>query len=120
MDTEEQQLGLTNDDPSLLSPRNINLYRLRQASASMILSTAAGFAGWFTWIGLRSSDEKLYLLCAYMGFVLGAILLVVGLFSTMTVFVQSVYCQVRFRFGLNYLVVGLLVLPVFVVPYFIH
>ena len=58
---------------SLLSPKSVNAYRLRQGTAAMSVSMVAGLVCWFTWIGCRHSDEQIDQ--AIMGFALGAVFL---------------------------------------------
>ena len=105
---------------SLLSPERLNAYRLRQGAASMAVTLVVGLACWFTWLGLRHSDDRTYKLLAFMGFAASVFFLFCALASTLGVAFHSIYCMLRFRFGWPVLVFAILTLPLFAIPYFFN
>ena len=105
---------------SLLSPERLNAYRLRQGTACLAVTLVTGLGCWFTWIGLRHSDDRIFKLLALMGFAAGAFLLFFALVSALGVICHSIYCMLRFRFGWPVLAFAILTLPLFALPYFFN
>jgi len=111
----------TNTDSSstetLLSPRSLNAYRLRQATASLLVSLVAGLACWFLWVGLRQYPQAAVKLVAIMSLTLGCVFLIVALVSLFGVLFQSIYCIYRFQFGRRNLALALMLIPLFALPF---
>ena len=83
----------------------------------MVVCLVTGLSCWSAWIGFRQSDDKTLTLIAIMGFAMGTFLIFVAFVNTLVVIGHSAYCIFRYKFGLPVLLLAILILPLFALPF---